>query len=87
MSSREAAALTGVQDGHEPYERGMALKNAGLFRQAAEHCEKAAQDSAYALKGFAQMGLCLKKSEKQEEAVAVFRHALQVPSPSSKGQV
>ena len=65
----------------------MALKNAGLFRQAAEHFEKAAQDPAYALKGFAQMGLCLRKSGKQEEAVAAFRRALQVPSTSSKEQV
>ena len=59
----------------------------GLFRQAAEHFEKAAQDPAYALKGFAQMGLSLKKSGKQEEAVAAFRRALQVPSTSSKEQV
>ena len=56
----------------------MALKNAGLFRQAAEHFEKAAQDPAYALKGFAQMGLSLKKSGKQEEAVVGLS-----PSPAS----
>jgi tetratricopeptide (TPR) repeat protein len=59
----------------------------GLFRQAAEHFEKAAQDPAYAVKGFAQMGLSLKKSGKQEEAVAAFRRALQVPATSSKEQV
>ena len=59
----------------------------GLFRQAAEHFEQAAQDPVYALKGFAQMGLSLKKSGKQEEAVAAFRRALQVPSTSSKEQV
>ena len=40
VQSCEAAALTGVQDGHEPYERGMALKNAGLFRQAANILRK-----------------------------------------------
>ena len=83
----EATASTDAPDGHESYERGTALKNAGLFRQAAEHFEKAAQDPAYALKGFAQMGLSLKKSGKQEEAVAAFRRALQVPSTSSKEQV
>jgi tetratricopeptide (TPR) repeat protein len=59
----------------------------GLFRQAAEQFQKAAQDPAYALKGFAQMGLSLKKSGKQEEAVAAFRRALQVPATSSKEQV
>ena len=74
-------------DGHEAYEQGSALKNVGLFRQAAEHFEKAAHDPAYALKGFAQMGLSLKRGGKQEEAVAAFRRALQVPSVSSKEQV
>ena len=83
----EATASTATPDGHESYERGTALKNVGLFRQAAEHFEKAAQDPAYALKGFAQMGLSLKKSGKQEEAIAAFRRALQVPATSSKEQV
>ena len=83
----EATASTATPDGHESYERGTALKKVGLFRQAAEHFEKAAQDSTYALKGFAQMGLSLKKSGKQEEAVSAFRRALQVPATSSKEQV
>ena len=74
-------------DGHEAYEQGSALKNVGLFRQAAEHFQKAAQDPAYALKGLAQMGLCLKQSGKQEEAVTAFRRALQIPSTSVKEQV
>jgi len=87
LQTIEATASTGTPDGQEAYERGTALKNVGLFRQAAEHFEKAAQDHAYALKGFAQMGLSLKKSGKQEEAVAAFRRALQVPSASSKEQV
>jgi len=78
---------TEVPDGHEAYEQGSALKNVGLFRQAAEHFQKAAQDPAYALKGLAQMGLCLKQSGKQEEAVAAFRRALQIPTASSKEQV
>jgi tetratricopeptide (TPR) repeat protein len=82
-----ATASTRPPDGHESYERATALKNVGLFRQAAEDFEKAAQDPAYALKGFAQMGLSLKKSGKQVEAVAAFRRALQVPSTSSKEQV
>jgi len=83
----EATVSTRPPDGQEAYERGTALKNVGLFRQAAEHFEKAAQDPAYALKGFAQMGLSLKKSGKQEEAVTAFRRALQVPAASSKEQV
>ena len=83
----EATPSTATPDGHESYEQGTALKNVGLFRQAAEHFEKAAQDPAYALKGFAHMGVSLRKSGKQEEAVAAFRRALQVPSTSSKEQV
>jgi len=83
----EATGSTGTPDGQEAYERGTALKSVGLFIQAAEQFEKAAQDPAYALKGFAQMGLSLKKSGKQEEAVAAFRRALQVPATSSKEQV
>jgi len=87
LQALEATASTGTPDGHEAYERGTALKNVGLFRQAAEHFGKAAQDPAYAVKGFAQMGLSLRKSGKQEEAVKTFRLALQVPSASSKEQV
>ena len=83
----EATGSIGTPNGHEAYEQGMVLKNVGLFRQAAEHFEKAAQDPAYALKGFAQMGLSLKRSGRHEEAVAAFRRALQVPSTSSKEQV
>ena len=33
------------------------------------------------------MGLCLKQSGKQEEAVTAFRRALQIPTASSKEQV
>ena len=81
------ATSTEIPDAHESYERATTLKNVGLFRQAAEHFEKAAQDPAFALKGLAQMGLCLKTSGQQEEAVAAFRKALQVPSATSKEQV
>ena len=78
---------TETPNGQEAYERGTTLKNVGLFRQAAEHFEKAAQDPAYALKGFAQMGFSLKQSGKLEEAAVAFRRALQVPSTSSKEQI
>ena len=87
LEALKASASTEPPDGQESYERGTALKDVGLFRQAAEHFEKAAQDPAYALKGFAQMGLSLKQSGKLEEAAVAFRRALQVPSTSSKEQV
>ena len=87
LQTVDAAASTGTPDGQDAYERGTVLKNVGLFRQAAELFEKAAQHPTYALKGFAQMGLCLKKSGRQEAAVAAFRRALQVPSTGVKEQV
>lgn len=87
LRALEASASTETSNGQDAYEQGMVLKNVGLFRQAAEHFETAAQDPKYALKGFAQMGFSLKKSGKQEEAVAAFRRALQIPSTSSKEQV
>jgi tetratricopeptide (TPR) repeat protein len=83
----EGVASAGAIDGHESYEQGTALKNVGLFKQAAEYFKKAAEDPAYELKGLAQMGLCLKRSGKPEEAVVVFRRALQIPTASSKEQV
>jgi len=76
LQTIEATASTATPNGHESYERGTALKNVGLFRQAAEYFEIAAQDPAYALKGFAQMGLSLKRSGKQEGAVAAFQGLL-----------
>lgn len=82
----ESTATTAV-DGHEAYEQGTALKNVGLFKQAADCFKKAAEDPAYELKGLAQMGLCLKRSGKPEEAVAVFRRALQIPTASLKEQI
>ena len=83
----EATTPTESPDGHESYERATTLKNVGLFRQAAEHFEKAALDPTYALRGLAQMGLCLKKSGKEEDAVTAFRRALQTPTITSKEQV
>jgi len=87
LEALKASASTEPPDGQESYERGTALKDVGLFRQAAEHFENAAQDPAYALKGFAQMGLSLKQSGKLQEAAVAFRRALQVPSTSSKEQI
>ena len=43
LQTIEATGPREAWDGQKAYERGMALNNAGLFRQAAEHCEKAVQ--------------------------------------------
>src|SRR5262249_42557045 len=83
----DSAPSTDIPDGHEAYERATTLKNVGLFKQAAEDFEKAALDPVYALKGLAQMGLCLKKSDQLEDAVVAFRKALQISSITSKEQI
>jgi tetratricopeptide (TPR) repeat protein len=71
----------------ERYERAMALKNAGQHKSAIEQFEKAATDPVYALKAFAQMGLCLKVVNRYEEAVVAFRKALATASASPQETV
>jgi tetratricopeptide (TPR) repeat protein len=76
-----------VIDSAEWYERGLALRKAGLFKQAIEQFDKAAKDQAYALKAQAQIGLCCKSSGRYEEAILAFRKALQSPASSVKETV
>jgi len=71
-------------DAAEWYERGLALRKAGLFKQAIEQFEKAAKDRMYQLKAYAQIGLCYKSSARYEEAVLAFRKALNAPQASTK---
>lgn len=68
----------------ERYERGLALKNAGLHKSAIEQFEKAAVDPALALKAHAQIGLCFKLAGRYEDAVAAFHKALTASAGSSK---
>lgn len=74
-------------DGTEFYERGLTLRKAGLFKSAIEELEQAARDRAYALKAYAQIGLCYKSSGRYEEAVQAFRNALKSPQASRKETV
>lgn len=71
----------------EWYERGIALRKAGLFNKAIDQFEKAGEDTAYRLKSYAQIGLCYKSADRYEEAVAAFRQALQSPAASPKETV
>jgi type II secretory pathway predicted ATPase ExeA len=68
----------------ERYERGLALRKAGLFKQAIGQFQEAAHHRAYALKAHAQIGLCYKSSGRYEDAVLAFRKALQSKAASSK---
>jgi hypothetical protein len=47
LQAIEVTASTGARDGQEAYELGMGLKTVGLFRQAAEHFEKAGEAPQY----------------------------------------
>jgi tetratricopeptide (TPR) repeat protein len=74
-------------DASENYERGVTLRKAGLFRQAIQEFEQAAVSGSYALKAYAQIGLCHKSRGRYEEAVQAFRKALQSSPASSKETV
>jgi tetratricopeptide (TPR) repeat protein len=71
----------------ERYERGIALKKAGLFKAAIEQLELATVDRSLAVKAYAQIGLCYKLSGRYEEAVPAFQQALKATPVSSKETV
>jgi tetratricopeptide (TPR) repeat protein len=74
-------------DAAEKYERGVALRKAGLFRHAVDELEQATGDRSYALKAYAQIGLCRKALGQYEQAIAAFRSALHSPQASRKETV
>lgn len=67
----------------EWYERGIALKKAGLHKEAIVEFSRAAQDGSLTFKAMAQVALCLKSTGQSEQAVAAFRKALQAKTDSS----
>lgn len=71
----------------ERYERGLALKQAGLHKAAIDQFEMAAVETALAVKAYAQIGLCYKLVGCYEEAVPAFQKALNVTTASSKETV
>jgi tetratricopeptide (TPR) repeat protein len=74
-------------DAAENYERGLVLRKAGLFQQAIEELEQAATSRTYALKAYAQIGLCHKSTGRYEQAITAFRKALQSSPVSAKETV
>lgn len=71
----------------ERYERGLALKNAGLHKAAIDQFEMAAVDLTLIVKAYAQIGLCYKLSGCYEEAVTAFHKALKATPASPKETV
>lgn len=71
----------------ERYERGLALKKAGLHKAAIDQFEMAAVDQPWAVKAYAQMGLCYKLSGRYEDAVTAFQKALKATPASPRETV
>jgi tetratricopeptide (TPR) repeat protein len=74
-------------DAAERYERGVTLRKAGLFKLAMEELRQAAAYPAYALKAYAQIGLCHQSTGRYEEAISAFRRALTCSSASIRETV
>ena len=66
------------------YERGRVLKQSKMFDQAIEEFQQAVTDPQYAGNAHVQKALCLKATERYEEAAAAFRHALELATFSSQ---
>jgi len=87
MSGSFIDSLQSTVDPAERYERGLALKKAGLHKAAIDQFEMAKVDPALTLKSYAQIGLCYKIAGRYEDAVAAFQKALSASSSSSKETV
>ncbi len=71
----------------ERYERGLALKKAGMHKAAIDQFEMATVELSLAVKAYAQIGLCHKLSGHYGEAVTAFQKALKATPASSKETV
>ena len=66
------------------YERGRVLKQSHMFDEALEEFRQAVTDPQYAGKARVQMALCLRATERYDEAAAAFRQALELTTFSSE---
>ncbi len=80
----DIASKTSRLQAAETYEHGLALRNAGLFKQAIDQSKTAADNPAFATKAYAHIGLSCKSCDRYEDVVTAFRHALQSPGVSAK---
>ena len=71
------------QEAAECYERGLALKKIGRYKEALQQFTQAAQNSSLTFKAMAQVGICLKSTDQPEQAVTAFRKALQAQHTAS----
>jgi tetratricopeptide (TPR) repeat protein len=82
----DISAETAIE-ANESYERGLALRKAGLFKPAIEQFEQASNAPGLAMKAYAQIGLCHKSADRYEDAVTAFRNALKTSPGTSKDTV
>ena len=61
----------------ERYERGLVFKQVHIYESALEDFQQAATDPRYAGKAQVQIALCLRSTERLEEAVVAFHRALE----------
>lgn len=68
------------------YERGLVLKKVQMFYEAIEDFRTAARNPDFTGKAYVQIALCLRATERHEEAIMAFRQALASPMLSSEEQ-
>ncbi len=64
------------RSGRAVYERGVAFREAGAFKQAIGYFQQATGDPAYAVRSKTQIALCQHASGRLVEAIAAFRKLL-----------
>lgn len=82
-SATAPAAKPARQETAEYYERGLALKKTGSYKDALQQFALAAQDASLTFRAMAQVGICLKSLGQPDEAVTAFRKALQAQRVAS----
>jgi len=80
-------SMEGTVSTEERYERGLALKSAGLYKAAIEQFESAAENPGMRVKAYAQIGLCNQVIGRCEDAVWAFQKALACSNGSPKETV
>src|SRR5262245_14497430 len=92
VSVPDAPSKTGtgeraVVDSAVLYREAVALKQAGEFSRAISILDRLVADEVWGIKALAQKGLCLNAIGRYEEALAVYRTALNRPSVAAQDVV
>jgi len=73
-----------TRSAREHYERGRTLKQSKMYEQALAEFQQATKDPNYAGEAQAQLGFCLRALGRHDEAVTVWRQALDSSSLSEE---